>query len=213
MRFFLGIYKINRSLHLSTRLLKVYTEASWGAVTHKPSRWSQQHIALLSLCPSKSFPCWEQWTECAFQGQGRRHGASNCRGPAHGATGRHILSMTSSNKWVLSVCFRWWKCFGTTEYLLLHNTVYVLNAHLKVVQFSSVAQSCLTLCDPMDCSTPGLPIPDQLPEFTQTHVHQVGDAIQPSHPLSSPSPPTFNLSQHQSLFKWVSSLHQMAKVS
>ena len=143
MRFFLGIYKINRSLHLSTRLLKVYTEASWGVVTHKPSRWSQQHIALLSLCPSKSFPCWEQWTECAFQGQGRRHGASNCRGPAHGATGRHILSMTSSNKWVLSVCFRWWKCFGTTEYLLLHNTVYVLNAHLKVVQFSSVAQSCL----------------------------------------------------------------------
>ena len=77
---------------------------------------------------------------------------------------------------------------------------------------SSVAQSCLTLCDPMDCSTPGLPVHHQLPVFTQTHVHWVGDAIQPSHPLSSPSPPTFNLSQHQGLFKWVSSSHQVAKV-
>ena len=64
--------------------------------------------------------------------------------------------------------------------------------------FSSVAQSCPTLCDPMDCSTPGLPVHHQLPEFTQTHVHWVGDVIQPSHPLSSPSPPAFNLSQHQS---------------
>ena len=76
------------------------------------------------------------------------------------------------------------------------------------VQFSSVAQSCPTLCDPVDCSTPGLPVYHQLPEFTQTHVHWVGDAIQPSPPLSSPSPPTFNLSQHQGLFKWVSSLNQ-----
>ena len=78
-------------------------------------------------------------------------------------------------------------------------------------QFSSVTQSCLTLGDPMDCSTPGLPVHHQLPEFTQTHVHQVGDAIQPSHPLSSPSPPAFNLSQHQGLFQWVSSSHQVAK--
>ena len=70
-----------------------------------------------------------------------------------------------------------------------------------LVQFSSVAQSCLTLCDPMDCSTPGLPVHHQLPELAQTHVHRVSDAIQPSHPLSSPSPPTFNLFQHQGLFK------------
>ena len=69
------------------------------------------------------------------------------------------------------------------------------------VQFSSVAQSCLTFCDPMNHSTPGLPVHHQLPEFTQTHVHQVGDAIQPSHPLSSPSPPALNLSQHQGLFR------------
>ena len=67
-------------------------------------------------------------------------------------------------------------------------------------QFSSVAQSCLTPCNPMDWSTPGFPVHHQLPELTQTHVHQVGDAIQPSHPLSSPSPPAFNLSQHQGLF-------------
>ena len=80
------------------------------------------------------------------------------------------------------------------------------------VQFSSVAQSCPTLCNPMNHSMPGLPVHHQLPESTQTHVHCVGDAIQPSHPLSSPSPPAFNLSQHQGLFQWVRSPHQMAKV-
>ena len=68
-------------------------------------------------------------------------------------------------------------------------------------QIRSVAQSCLTLCDPMNCSTPGLPVHHQLPEFTQIHVHRVSDAIQPSHPLSSPSPPAPNPSQHQSLFQ------------
>ena len=80
------------------------------------------------------------------------------------------------------------------------------------VRFSSVTQSCLTLCDPMNHSTPGLPVHHQLPEFTQTHVHQIGNAIQPSHPLSSSSPPAFNLSQHHGLSQWVSSLHQVAKV-
>ena len=80
------------------------------------------------------------------------------------------------------------------------------------VQFSSVAQSCPTLCDPMNRSTPGLPVHHQLPEFTQTHVHWVGDAIQPSHPLPSPSPPAPNPSQHQSLLKWVNSSHEVAKV-
>ena len=71
--------------------------------------------------------------------------------------------------------------------------------------FSSVTHLCLTLCGPMDCSTPGLPVHHQLPEFTQTHVHWVGDAVQPSHPLSSPSPPALCLSQHQVLFQWISS--------
>ena len=86
------------------------------------------------------------------------------------------------------------------------------------VQFSSVAQSrpalCepMALCDPTGCSVPGLPVHHQLLELAQTHVPGVGDAIQPSHPLSSPSPPALNLSQHQGLFQWVSSLHQVAKV-
>ena len=77
---------------------------------------------------------------------------------------------------------------------------------------SSVAQSCPTLCDPMDCSTLGFPVHHQLLELTQTHVHGVRNAIQPSHPLSPPSPSAFDLSQHQGLFQWVSSLHQVAKV-
>ena len=80
------------------------------------------------------------------------------------------------------------------------------------VQFSSVAQSCPTLRNPMDRSTPGLPVHLQLPEFIQTHVHWVGDVIQPSHPLSFPSPPAFNLSQHQGLFQWVVSLHQVTNI-
>ena len=80
------------------------------------------------------------------------------------------------------------------------------------VQFISVARSCLTLCNPMNRSTPGLPVYHQLPEFTQTHVYWISDAIQPSHPLSSPSPPAPNPSQHHSLFQWVSSSHEVAKV-
>ena len=77
--------------------------------------------------------------------------------------------------------------------------------------FSSV-QSCLTLCDPMGCRMPGFPVHHQLPQLAQTHVHWVGEAIQPSHPVLSPSPPAFNLSQHQGLFQWVSSSHQVARV-
>ena len=79
-------------------------------------------------------------------------------------------------------------------------------------QFSSVTQSCLTLCDPMNRSTPGLRVHHQLPELTQTHAQWVGDAIQPSHPLSSPSPPAPSPSQHQGLFQWVNSSHEVAKV-
>ena len=80
------------------------------------------------------------------------------------------------------------------------------------VQFSSVTQSCLTLWDPMDCSPPGFSVYHQLLELAQTHVHQVSDASQPSHPLSSPSPPVFNLSQHQGFSYWGSLLHQVDKV-
>ena len=97
----------------------------------------------------------------------------------------------------------WWK-----GHLFL---VLVLEGLVGLHQFSSV-QSCPTLCNPMDYSMPGLPVHHQLLEFTQTHVHRVSDTIQPSHSLSSPSPPAFNLSQSQSLFKWVSSSNQVAKV-
>ena len=82
----------------------------------------------------------------------------------------------------------------------------------RAIQFSSVTQPCPTLCDPMNRSTPGLPFHHQLPEFTQTHAHRVGDAIQPSHPLSSPSPPAPNHPQHQGLFQWINSSHEVAKV-
>ena len=88
----------------------------------------------------------------------------------------------------------------------------LINYSIFRLQFSSVAQSCPTTCDPMNRSTPGLPVHHQLPESTETHVHWIGDAMQLVHPLSSPSPPALNLSQHQGLFKWVSSLHQVAKV-
>ena len=87
-----------------------------------------------------------------------------------------------------------------------------MTSEMNSVQFSSVTQSCLTLCDPMNCSTPGLPVHHQLLESTQTHVHWVGDAIHPSHPLSSPSPPALNPSQHQGLFKCISSSNQVTKV-
>ena len=89
--------------------------------------------------------------------------------------------------------------------LCVNYSYYLKNPHVAVylfsIQFSSVAQSCPTLCDPMDRSMPGLSVHHQLLEFTQTHVHFVGDAIQPSHPLSSPSPTALNVSQYQGLFK------------
>ena len=93
---------------------------------------------------------------------------------------------------------RWKKNFNTicNE---LEIADYIQIQH--VLQFSSVAQPCMTLCDPMNHSTPGLPVHHHLPEFTQTHIYRVGDAIQPSHPLLSPSPPAPNPSQHQGLFQ------------
>ena len=103
-----------------------------------------------------------------------------------------------------------WFCVTYADFFSCSNCM--VSIVLSSVQFSSVVQSCPTLCNPMECNTPGLPVHHQLPEFTQTHVHWVSDAIQPFHPLSSPSPSTFNFSQHQGLFKWVSSSHQVARV-
>ena len=128
------------------------------------------------------------------------------------------LHRHSMNTWklLLSRCSMWNQQMSviSIQFLLLIDSLVYF--HQTLIQFhlsvSSVMQSCLTLCDPMDCSMPGLPVHHQLPEPAQIHVYPVGDAIQPSHPLSSPSPPTFKLSQHQGLFKWVSSSHQVAKV-
>ena len=102
-------------------------------------------------------------------------------------------------------------------YLFLFSLSFLLEGENRIfvcgVQFSSVAQSCPTLCNPMNRSMPGLPVHQQLPEFTQTHVHRVGDAIQPSHPLSSPFPPAPNPSQHQSLFQVAQSTGVSASAS
>ena len=97
--------------------------------------------------------------------------------------------------------------WATTTYLL-----HTLNLHIPSDHFSSVTQSCPTLCYPMNRSAPGLPVHHQLQEFTQTHVHRVSDDIQPSHPLWSPFTPAPNSSQLRSLFQWVNSLHEVAKV-
>ena len=97
-------------------------------------------------------------------------------------------------------------------YLRILKLHLITASHLFGVQFSSVAQLCPTLCEPMNRSMPGLPVHHQLLEFTQAHVHWVSDAIQPSHPLSSPSPPAPNPSKHQSLCQWVNSSHEVAKV-
>ena len=108
----------------------------------------------------------------------------------------------------LSVCL----CAVVQGDSFLHGRSLCWVKNTDVLQFSSITQSCPTLCNPMNHNTPGLPVHHQLPEFTQTHVHRVGDAIQPSHPLSFSSPSAPKPSQHQGLFQWVNSSHEVAKV-
>ena len=108
-------------------------------------------------------------------------------------------------------CMSWIKSFKFTTFSFFICDVRKVEI-IDLALFCSVAQLCLTLWDPIDHSTPGLPVHHQLLELIQTRVHWLSDAIQPSHPLSPPSPPAFSLSQHQGLFQWVSSLHQVAKV-
>ena len=131
-----------------------------------------------------------------------------------------VIKKTKNNKWwcgygrhLQSLLQCQWECKLVQPLL---KTVWRFIKKLKVEipsdQIRSVTQSCPTLCDPMNRSTPGLPVHHQLPEFTETHVHRVSDDIQPSHPLSSPSPPAPDPSQHQSLFQWVNSSHEVAKV-
>ena len=134
--------------------------------------------------------------------------------------------LSSKKEWGNAICssmdgprdyhIKWSKSerdkYYTIPLIIWAATCYNSSCYVLSVQFSWVAQSCPTLCDPMNRSTPGLSVYHQLSEFTQTHVHWVSDAIQPSHPLLCLSPPAFNLSQHQGLFKRVSSSHQVAKI-
>ena len=107
-------------------------------------------------------------------------------------------------------CFALFHCFFLGIVLIMASrTMSWTSLHSS---FNSVVQSCPTICNPMNCSMPSLPVHYQLPEFTQIHFHRIGDAIHPSHPLPTPSPPAPNPSQHQSLFQWVNTLHQVAKV-
>ena len=115
-------------------------------------------------------------------------GSSQCTSPEH---------TVSCIKPGLAICF----IYDNIHVSMVFSYSALALSHRVQVQFSSVTQLCTTLCDPMNCSMPGLPVHHQLPEFTQTHVHRVGDAIQPSHALSSPSLPAPNPSQHQSLFQ------------
>ena len=128
------------------------------------------------------------------------HLHSNCL-PPFGS----LKSLLPTSSFVFS--WRWF--LGEVSPILMSYSVSVNLPHVSV---QSVAQLCPTLCDSMNRSTPGPPVHHQLLEFTQTHVHRVGDVIQPSHPLSSPSPPAFSPSQHQGLFQWVNSLLEVAKV-
>ena len=117
------------------------------------------------------------------------------------------LNTVSKNKTGSWLWLRSW-----TPYCKIQTSLEESRENHWTIQFSSVTRLYLTLCDPMSCSTPGFLVHQQLLELAQTHAHWVGDDIQPSYQLSSPSPPVFNLSQHQGLFQWVSSLHQVAKI-
>ena len=141
------------------------------------------------------------------------------QGEAFGHRSRLTISEISSNhkrplRW-FPACFQGFCAslsWPTAAKWITEEWYFRNEAKILSVQFSSVSQSCPTLCNPMNHSTPGLPVHHHLLEFTQTHVHQVSDDIQPVHPLSSPSPPAPNPSQHQSLVQWLSSLHEVAKV-
>ena len=140
-------------------------------------------------------------------------------------TAAHQASLSITNSWSLLKLMSITSVMTSNHLILCHPLLLLasifpsirvfsneLVLHISSVQFSSVTQSCPTLCDPLNRSTPDLPVHHHLPEFTQTHVHWVGDAIQPSYPLSSPFPPASNPSQNQSLFQSVNSSHEVAKV-
>ena len=193
---------------------KMYSCGSWppwGNLSHQSDCVSHSAVSN-SLQPSG---LWPARLLCPWNSPGK-----NTRVGSHPLL-QGIFS-TSNQTWVSGVACRFFTIRATREVAPCLRIIFlILGVEWKIislaycmssVQFNSVTQSCLTLCNPMECSTPGFSIRHQLPELAQTHVHWVGDAIQPSHPLLSLSPPAFNLSQHQGLFQWVSSSHQVAKV-
>ena len=172
----------------------------------------------------------ERCSKCTLSGQSRSQRSTNC--VAYFCEKKTWNSSPKCKQWlpqysgiIVTIGNVYFLALSTVNiyliktFLFLFLVIFVQFPSYKVkamkissVQFSSVSQLCPTLCDPMNRSTPGLPVHHQLLEFTQTHVHRVSDAIQPSHPLSSPSPPAPNPSQYQSLFQWVNSSHEVAKV-
>ena len=199
---------------LNPRLLRLlYWQAGSLPLSHLGSRWMKSGLQLITALPwrRRGEPClgWEDWwclqwvwtTSCPA-GDGKLP-LFWCYCSRSGPSALRTLKKNCAQ----------WLSFCLEDAPLAQGRPASVHLWQWITQFSSAqSQSCPILCDPMDCSTPGLPVHHQLPEFTQTHGHWVGDAIQPSHPLWSPSPPAFNLSHHQGLFKWVSSLHQVAKV-
>ena len=163
--------------------------------------WTVVHQALSPW----DFPCKSTGVGCHFllQGifltQGSNLGLQHCR--------QTLLLSETPGKLKRS----WGDPINNRYCNLIDRNLFTMDFSVSELQFSSVAQSCLTLHNPMNHSTPGLPVHHQLPEFIQTHAHGVDDAIQPSHLLLSPSPPAPNPSQHQGLFQWVNSSHEVAK--
>ena len=140
-------------------------------------------------------------------------GGGRSPGGEHGNTHSSILYWRIP--WIEDPIGSQWVRYDWSDFAFMHNLLFIFTSLLDsnfFIQFSSITQSCLTLCNPINRSTPGLPVHHQLLELTQTHVHQVGDAIQPSHPLLSPSSPAPNPSQHQGLFQWVNSSLEVAKI-
>ena len=173
-----------------------------------PSYFKLRILCLLYLIHPCMFLSLQGWSHCLT--------FSCTKNPDYAklAKSHFALSVCNSLFYILSL----WKIFPwhiLDNFSSVFTQVYSFSLQFYLifssVQFSSVVQSCPTLCDPMDCSTKCFPVHHHLLEFTQTHVLWVGGAIQPSHPLSSPSPPAFSISQHHGLFQWVSSSHQVAK--
>ena len=164
------------------------------------------HHPVCLICWAHHEKCWAEWVTSWNQDRWEKHQQPQISGWYH-SNGRKQRRTLKKKKTRLLMRVKEESERGSLRLNIQKSKIMVSGP----IQFSSVTQSCPTVCDPMNRSTPGLPVHHQLPEFTQTHVHRVGDAIQPSPPLSSPSLPAHNPSQHQGLFSWVISSHQVAK--